>query len=61
MPIRVPISAARRVADLHDLKQVIIVAWDGERTHIVTYGQNKKECDMAAQGGQRIAQCLGLK
>jgi len=61
MPVRIPISAARRVADLHELRQVIIIAWDGERTHIVTYGQTRQECKMAAEGGERIAKFLELK
>lgn len=59
MPARIPVLAAKDVANAYDCRQVIIVAWDGTKTHIVTYGQNLEECDQAAQGGDRIARALG--
>lgn len=49
MPKRIPIAAAKRVADAHGLSQVLIIAYDGERTHVVTYGRTKKDCALAAQ------------
>lgn len=51
MPKRLPISAARRIAKEHDCRQVILLAWDGERTHIVTYGKSIDDCAQAAEGG----------
>lgn len=51
MPKRIPIRAAFGVAEEYECKQVIIVAWDGSRTHVVTYGVDKEQCRQAALGG----------
>lgn len=59
MPKRIPIAAASTFAKAQGLKQVIILAWDGERTHVVTYGQTAEDCDQAAQGGDKIKAALG--
>lgn len=59
MPAKIPITAAKRVAIEHACRQVIIMAWDGERTHCVTYGNTVADCDQAAQGGNRIKAALG--
>lgn len=59
MTPRIPISSAKRIADQHACRQVIIVAWDGERTHVVTYGKTLEECDQAALGGDRVKTALG--
>ena len=59
MPKRVPISAVREFAKGHDLRQVIVLAWDGELTHVVTYGKTAEDCDQAAQGGDRLKKTLG--
>jgi len=61
MPNRIPIAEAKRVADNQKCKQVIIVAWDGQLTHIVTYGIDKEQCRQAALGGDKIAEFLGFK
>jgi hypothetical protein len=60
MPKRIAIEKAHKFVKENNLRQVIIVAWDGEITHIVTYGVTKAECKMAAQGGEVIANALGL-
>lgn len=60
MPKRIPISAAKKLAQEFDLKQVILTAWDGERTHVVTYGKSLEECKQAAQGGNLIKKVLGF-
>ena len=49
MPKRIPIAAAKRVAEEHDLKQVLLIGWDGERAHVVTYGATKADCVAAAK------------
>jgi len=49
MPKRIPITTAKRVAQEHDLKQVLLIGWDGERVHVVTYGKTKADCDAAAK------------
>lgn len=59
MPARIPIKAARAFAKEHGLQQVILVAWDGRQTHVVTYGKTTVDCDQAAQGGDLIKSALG--
>lgn len=59
MPKRIPIAEAKRVAQAQDCKQVAIVAWDGERTHVVTYGVDKQQCAQAARLGYLIKKMLG--
>ena len=59
MPKRIPIKAAKDLAKEYDLKQVILCAWDGKLTHIVTYGKTLEDCDQAAQGGNKIKKALG--
>jgi hypothetical protein len=59
MPLRLPIAAAKNVATKYSCRQVILMAWDGERTHCVTYGKTAEDCDQAAQGGNRIKAALG--
>ncbi len=59
MPKRIPINQAKAFAIANDLKQVIIAAWDGERTHIVTYGDTVEACEQAAVGGNKIKKALG--
>jgi len=59
MPKNIPISAARSFAETHVLRQVIICAWDGKNTHVVTYGKSIEDCDQAALGGDKIKAALG--
>lgn len=59
MNTRIPITSAKEVATKYDLTQVIIVAWDGEKTHVVTYGKSITDCDQAARGGEFIKKALG--
>ena len=49
MPKRIPISTAKQVAEKHDLKQVLLIGWDGERVHVVTFGVTKDDCAKAAK------------
>lgn len=46
---RIPIAAAREVAERYGLKQVLLIGYDGERVHVVTYGRTKADCDAAAK------------
>ena len=59
MPKRLPISSAKDIAHKYKCKQVIVIAWDGERTHCVTYGKTLEDCDSAAHGGNVIKKALG--
>ena len=46
---RIPITTAKEVAQKHDLSQVLLIGWDGERVHVVTYGKTKEDCAHAAK------------
>lgn len=46
---RIPISAAKKVAEQFGLKQCLLIGWDGENTHVVTYGVTKADCAAAAK------------
>jgi hypothetical protein len=48
MTKRIPIAEARRVAEAHGLTQVVLLGFDGERVHVVTYGATKEDCRQAA-------------
>jgi len=37
------------VAEKHGLRQVLLIGYDGERVHVVTYGATKDDCDKAAK------------
>ncbi len=56
---RIPIKSAKSFAKEHGLRQVIIVAWDGEQTHVVTFGETITDCDQAAMGGDFVKKALG--
>ena len=49
VPKRIPIATAKMVAEKHGLKQCLLIGWDGERTHVVTYGATKADCEAAAK------------
>jgi len=49
MPKRIPIKTAKEVAEKHDLTQVLLIGYDGDRVHIVTYGKTKEDCAAAAR------------
>lgn len=59
MPQDIPFEAARDFAEKHDCRMVVVVAWDGEQTHVVTYGVSEEECDRAAEGGNSVKRALG--
>lgn len=59
MTKRIPIQAAKDIASKHACRQVIILAWDGVSTHVVTYGKSVEDCLQAANGGNAIKRSLG--
>jgi len=59
MPKRIPIAEAERVAKAQKCEQVIIMAWDGELSHCVTYGTTRANCEQAALGGKKLMEVLG--
>lgn len=46
---RIPIAAAKIVADKYNLQQVLLVGFDGEEVHLVTYGKTVADCAAAAK------------
>ena len=59
MPDRLPIKLAKNISDNYNCKQVIVFAWDGKTTHVVTYGSTIEDCDQAAQGANSIKKQWG--
>ena len=58
MAKRVPVMAAKRVAQEQGLRQVVLLAYDGELVHVVTYGKTKADCADAAKSGAWIMRAL---
>lgn len=59
MSKRIPVSTAKRIAEAENCRQVILLAWDGELTHIVTYGKTADDCAQAAVGGNMLKEKWG--
>ncbi len=59
MPERLPIQDAKELAHKRGLRQVILLAWDGSRSHVVTYGKSEEDCDQAAMGGAKMKKLMG--
>jgi hypothetical protein len=59
MPNRIPVSAAKRFGEEQGCRQVIVFAWDGERTHCVTWGKSVEDCAQAADGGNKLKTFMG--
>lgn len=49
MSKRIPVTTAKEVAEKHDLRQVLLIGFDGENVHVATYGKTKRDCALAAQ------------
>jgi len=56
---KLPVTAAKNLAEAYSLKQVILMAWDGELTRVVTWGQTQDDCAMAAEGGNYLKEKMG--
>lgn len=59
MPARIPVTVAKRLAKELDLRQVILLAWDGKLSHVVSYGATIEDCDQAAQGADNMKKAMG--
>ena len=42
MPKRIPVAAAKRLADEQKCFLAIVVVWDGEMRYVVTYGRRAR-------------------
>lgn len=51
---KLPITAVKQLAEEHGMSQVIVFGWDGELTHVATYGKTIEDCDVAARGANLI-------
>lgn len=53
---RIPIKAAKDIAQKYDSDQVILITWNKKTgtTSVVTYGKTKDDCVQAANGGNLI-------
>lgn len=53
---RIPIKAAKDIADKYNQNEVILVTFDAMTglTHVVTYGKTLFDCQSAAVGGNRL-------
>ena len=56
----IPIAAAKRIAEDYDKDQVIILTWDAAhgQTHVTTYGKTLRDCEQAAEGGNKLKKVL---
>lgn len=61
--MRIPIKAAKDFGNQYKKDQVIILCWDRESgdTWVTTWGKDKKQCEQAASGGQKILKLLENK
>ena len=61
MSTRLPISAAKRLAEEYSLREVIIIARNEENdtAHVVTYGKSLEDCRLAAESGNNLKRHMG--
>lgn len=59
MPKSIPWEVAQRVAEEQGCRQIILMGWDGEQVHVVTYGVTADDSDQAAMGGNYVKKALG--
>jgi hypothetical protein len=54
MPNKIPWEDLKAFAEARGLRQAILFAWDGERTHAVTWGLSVADADQAAAGATAL-------
>lgn len=61
MTKRIPIRAAKTIADEFSQDQVVVLTFDRATgmTHVVTYGKTLEDCKQAAEGGNRMKRLMG--
>lgn len=57
----IPVSKAKRIAEMHGYDQVVIWAWDKAtgRQHVTTYGRTTLDCEQAAVAGNNVKRAAG--
>ena len=58
---RIPIEAAKRIANDYECPEVVIFAYDPESgdQHVTTYGKNYEQCVDACRAGNYLKKHLG--
>jgi hypothetical protein len=56
---QIPTFVAEKIAKKYGSRQIILLAWDGENTNIVTWGDTIEDCDQAASGGNMLKKKWG--
>lgn len=56
---KILITVAADICRKHDCRQVIILAWDGKKELVVTWGTTAKDAVQAAAGGNEIKRVIG--
>ena len=46
---KLPISAAKNISEKYNLKQCLIIGFDGDQVYVTTYGKTRKDCESAAK------------
>lgn len=59
MPVYIPIKVVRELGKQLGLVEVVLLAWDGKLTHVVTWGKSVDDCSQAADLGNSIKEYLG--
>lgn len=54
----IPVADLQVIGERYKLSQVILVAWDGAREHVVTWGRTLDDADNAADGGNLVKAAL---
>jgi hypothetical protein len=59
---RLPIQAAKDLAEKYNQSQVILVTWDKDDglIHTVSYGVSLRDCEQAALGANMVRMALGF-
>jgi hypothetical protein len=56
---KIPVPELTRLLRTYGLRQLILVAWDGEKEHVATDGATLDDADNAAEGGNFVKKALG--
>ena len=61
--MKIPISAAKKIAKDRNLLEVMVVGWDAEtsQVQVATYGEDKYHCDAVAILASKFMKFLGVK
>jgi hypothetical protein len=57
--MKIPFVDLKPLLEKYKLRQIIIVAWDGEQVHVATHGATISDGDQAAEGGNLVKSALG--